>query len=381
MLQSNDKSNKKFDLYNIKIKSKHKSKFMKDSKNKFFISNNFTPMINIQTQSININGQKKDINNEEFLSLNKNNGNKKAKKHKKDNTNKKLNDNVSKNENKIKKNSNKKKSLNKKIKQQLKKFDKEQNIHNLQTIENKKIGLKEMNNNDKMNKYSNNYSDLQEMSYEQAIIYDKRSFLRMYWSFLAESQVILGTFCLTDYLHLYIIKLSFLVFTFQINFFLNALFYTDEYISDAYHNDGVLDFFSGLPKSIYSFVATLIVTNILRMLTNSKNEFIKIIKRRDKINKYEEVVNMKLKKLRIKLIVYFILIYLMDIFFLYYVTAFCAVYRNSQKYWFIGCLESFGLDFLISVIICIFLTIFRYLSIRKRIKCLFILVEFISALS
>ena len=71
----------------------------------------------------------------------------------------------------------------------------------------------------------------------------------------------------------------------------------------------------------------------------------------------------------------------MDIFFLYYVTAFCAVYRNSQNYWFIGCLESFGLDFLISVIICIFLTIFRYLSIRKRIKCLFILVEFISALS
>ena len=271
--------------------------------------------------------------------------------------------------------------MNKKIKQQLKKFDKEQNIHNLQTIENKKIDLKEMNNNDKMNKYSNNYSDLQEMSYEQAIIYDKRSFLRMYWSFLAESQVILGTFCLTDYLHLYIINLSFLVFTFQINFFLNALFYTDEYISDAYHNEGVLDFFSGLPKSIYSFVATLIVTNILRMLTNSKNEFIKIIKRRDKINKYEEVVNMKLKKLRIKLIVYFILIYLMDIFFLYYVTAFCAVYRNSQKYWFIGCLESFGLDFLISVIICIFLTIFRYLSIRKRIKCLFILVEFISALS
>ena len=43
-------------------------------------------------------------------------------------------------------------------------------------------------------------------------------------------------------------------------------FYTDEYISDAYHNDGVLDFFSGLPKCIYSFIATLITTNLLRML-------------------------------------------------------------------------------------------------------------------
>ena len=88
----------------------------------------------------------------------------------------------------------------------------------------------------------------------------------MYWGFLVDSQIILGTFCTEDNLDLFVIKLSFLVFTFQISFFLNALFYTDEYISDAYHNEGVLDFLSGLPKSIYSSVATLIITNLLRML-------------------------------------------------------------------------------------------------------------------
>ena len=81
----------------------------------------------------------------------------------------------------------------------------------------------------------------------------------MYWSFLVDTQIILDTFCTESYLKLLIIKFSFLVFTFQINFFLNAFFYTDEYISDAYHNNGVLDFFSGLPKSIYSFVATTII--------------------------------------------------------------------------------------------------------------------------
>ena len=52
----------------------------------------------------------------------------------------------------------------------------------------------------------------------------------MCWGFLVDSQIILGTFCTDNHLDLFVIKLSFLVFTFQISFFLNALFYTDEYI-------------------------------------------------------------------------------------------------------------------------------------------------------
>ena len=92
------------------------------------------------------------------------------------------------------------------------------------------------------------------MEFKEAIIYDKRSFLKMYWSFLVDSQIILGTFFTENYLNLFIIKISFFISIFEISFFLNALFYSDDYISDAYHNNGVLDFFSGLPKSIYSFI-------------------------------------------------------------------------------------------------------------------------------
>ena len=174
--------------------------------------------------------------------------------------------------------------------------------------------------------------DLQDMDYEKAIIYDKRSFMRMYWSFLLESQIILGTFCTENYLYLLVIKLSFLICTFQISFFLNSLFYTDEYISDAYHNEGVLDFFTGLPKSIYSFIATLITTNLLKMLSNSKNELKKLITEKEYNNNYRVLINIKLKKLKIKLIIYFILVFLLGAFFSYYVASFCSVYRNSQKY-------------------------------------------------
>ena len=253
------------------------------------------------------------------------------------------------------------------------------NINNMETIGDKEKCKKKLNNtNNKKIKLSNTDSDLQDMDYEDAIIHDKRSYFRMYWSFLVDTQVILGTFCTENYLYLFVIKLSFFICTFQISFFLNALFYTDEYISDAYHNNGVLDFVSGLPKSIYSFIATLITTNLLKMLSNSKSELMKIIREKANNKDYLEIINAKLGKLRKKLILYFILVFILGFLFLYYVTSFCAVYRYSQKYWIIGCLESFGIDSLVSLSICIILALLRYISIKKYIKYFYKLADIIS---
>ena len=272
----------------------------------------------------------------------------------------------------IKKISNIKDEFNKKININNKGRKKE--INNLETIEEKN---EEKNNREEINLYQTD-EDLQDMDYEEAIIYDKRSFLRIYWSFLVDTQIILGTFYTENYLNLFVIKFSFFIFTFQMSFFLNAFFYTDEYISDAYHNDGVLDFVTGLPKVIYSLIATLITTNLLRMLSNSKSELKKIIKGKRCNKNYIILIDIKLKKLRKKLIIYFIFVFSLGLLFLYYVTSFCSVYRNSQKYWFMGCLESFGMDSAVSVVICIFIAIFRYIAIYRKIKCFYILANIIS---
>ena len=244
----------------------------------------------------------------------------------------------------------------------------------LETIADKQERKNKDNNEIKLSVIDN---DLQDMDYEEAINYDKRSILRIYLDYLIDTQIILGTFCTDNYLNLFVIKLSFFIFTFQISFFLNAFFYTDEYISNAYHNDGVLDFFSGLPKSIYSFLATLITTNLLRMLSNSQNELKNVIKKKRLSANYRIIINQTLNKLKIKLIIYFIIVFFLEIFCLYYVTAFCAVYRFSQKYWFFGCLESFAMDSLVALIVCIFLSFLRYISIKKRIKCFYILANII----
>ena len=218
------------------------------------------------------------------------------------------------------------------------------------------------------------------MDFKYAIIKDKRSCLRIYWSYWFESQIILGTFFTENYLDLFIIKFSFFTSTFQISFFLNALFYIDEYISNAYHNEGILDFFTGLQKAVYSFIATLITTNLLKMLSNSKNELLQIIRNRKKIKNYIIIINNKLKKLSCKLTVYFTLIFIFSFLFLYYVSSFCAVYIHSQKYLFIGCLESFTIDSLVNFPVCIFISTLRFIAIHKKIKCLFVFVNIISVI-
>jgi len=114
------------------------------------------------------------------------------------------------------------------------------------------------------------------------------------------------------------------------------------------------------------------------MLSTSKNELIKLIKEKKQYKHYKHLIKQKLSKLSKKLIIYFILVYIFSLFFLYYVTSFCAVYRNSQKYWFYGCLESFGIDSIVSIIVCIIISFFRYISIRRQIKYFYFLSNFIS---
>ena len=113
------------------------------------------------------------------------------------------------------------------------------------------------------------------------------------------------------------------------------------------------------------------------MLSNCRSELAKIIREKKKNDNYINLMNNKLSKLRKKLIAYFIIIFSLGLFFLYYVTCFCAVYKYSQKYWFMGCLESFGMDSLVALAICVVLSIFRFISINKHIKCFYTLTNII----
>ncbi len=220
--------------------------------------------------------------------------------------------------------------------------------------------------------------ELDGMDFNDAYVHDNRPFIRMYWSYLVNNHIIINTFFADTYLDLRIIKISFLIYTFEISFFLNAFFYTDKYISDTYQNEGVLDFVSSLPKSIYSVIVTMIAGNLLKMLSSSKYKLNKIIKERENKLDYLNSMNSELLKLQKKLIIYFILVFILGLFYLYYVSAFCAVYKNSQFFWFYGCLESMAIDLFTPFIISLLFAILRFISIIKRFKFFYVLANILN---
>ena len=219
--------------------------------------------------------------------------------------------------------------------------------------------------------YKYTTEELSIMSYGEAIKDDKRTWLAIYLGNLIEKNFYLNTFISDSFIDLRTIKINLLCFRLEIIFVLNALFYTDSYISETYHNNGNLNFGFSLPKAIYSILVSIIVTIFLKMMTTSKKEIYKKIKENDDKLEYSIAINDVLNSLKIKLIVFFILQFIFSFIFLYYVSAFCAVYQNSKLYWFYGCLESIVIDFLISFIYCIFITTFRYFGLKNPTKCLF----------
>ena len=73
-----------------------------------------------------------------------------------------------------------------------------------------------------------------------------------------------------------------------------------------------------------------------------------------------------------KKIIFFIIIELLFmLFFWYYVTAFCEVYKASQKSWATGGLTSFILSLFTPFLISLILTLIRLMSMKNKSKCCF----------
>ena len=70
------------------------------------------------------------------------------------------------------------------------------------------------------------------------------------------------------------------------------------------------------------------------------------------------------KCLKIKFILFFILNYFFLILFWYYISCFCAIYKNTQFYLIKDTLISFGLSLLYPVGLCFIPGIFRIPSLR-----------------
>ena len=182
--------------------------------------------------------------------------------------------------------------------------------------------------------------EMNNLVFEKAIRFDKRPFWEYYISLIRTKQLIISTFCLdTDY-NSGVIKIMLFFLSFAISYGTNALFFTDSAMHQIYVDHGVYDFVYQLPQIIYSTIISKVFDTLLSFLSMTEENISELRKKKveEKIKEREKLV----RCIIIKFIIFIILNFIFLIFIWYYLTAFCAVYKNTQTYHMKNTLASFG---------------------------------------
>ena len=185
-----------------------------------------------------------------------------------------------------------------------------------------------------------NEEDLNSADYKTALDKDKRTFIRYYWSLIKMKQLCVFTFyTYTDH-NLKCVKIALFTLFLAFYFAFTALFFTDKIIKQIYIYKGNTDAAVHVTNIVLSSLCSLIMSYIIRFVSLSERDIMAITRLENGDNRKSTAESTKFK-LRIKLIIVFILSGLLIGLCWYYVSAFCAVFKNSQGHYFINVLIAF----------------------------------------
>ena len=190
----------------------------------------------------------------------------------------------------------------------------------------------------KMNDY-----EINNLSYEDALKYDKRNFFQYYWSLLKVGHICMFAFVPNNDYNSRIIKVCLFFFSFSLYITVNALFFTDETMHNIYVSEGKYNFLYQISQIIYSTLISSGINFIIRFLAISQKDILLL-----KMSKTEEALTKKVSLIHKKLLAKFILFFFLSLsllfFFWVYISCFCAVYKNTQMHLITDTLVSFGLS-------------------------------------
>ena len=216
--------------------------------------------------------------------------------------------------------------------------------------------------------------ELNHLDYLDALKLDDRNYCKIYCSILKRDQLIMNTFFACDDYNLYYIKAPKFIFILCTLMTINAFLFNDKSFHKLFIS-GVNYYFNyQVLQIVLSVIITYVVEVVLCYLTHT-DKYVYEIKSlpKNEINS-EQVFNI-LKCIRKKLIAFYAIIFAILLFYWYSVSAFCAVYPNTQKIYLIDCLLSFIFLSLIPFVTYAIVTIFRVISLRdkdqKKFNCLY----------
>jgi hypothetical protein len=235
-------------------------------------------------------------------------------------------------------------------------FNKEINLNNI-SMKNIDIYNDKKKNKDIMETY-NDY-ELNSLSYEKALKIDKRTFFKYYKSLLkTKHPIFFSFFPINDY-NPRLIKISIFLILFALIYVVNALFFNESSIHKIYQDEGIyyLSFF--IPKILFSFFISHFLYTLIKYIFLCERNIVNF-----KNNSKEKFGKIK-SLLSFKYISYFILCFLFFVLFWYYLSSFCAVFKNSQMQLIINTLLGYVFSLFIPFLIAFITGYFRFYGLKS----------------
>ena len=214
--------------------------------------------------------------------------------------------------------------------------------------------------------------ELNELEYDEAISYDKRTFIQIYRDLLIREHKIIFTFFICKDYNLLYIKYARFLFLFANDMAMNVFFFSDESMHKIFLNYGKYNFIQQIPQIVYTTIISQLIEVLLCYLSLT-DKHIYQIKKLTQPNDVKSILKI-LKCIKLKLICFFIFTFIFFGFYWYTVCSFCAVYENTQITFLKDSLLSFLLGLLYPFILYLIPSALRTLVLRYpklHLKCLY----------
>ena len=213
--------------------------------------------------------------------------------------------------------------------------------------------------------------ELNNVPYRQALRIDKRSIFEIFISVFTNEVDLLSLFFYRNPYSHFSLYVSIYLYDLLLDLTMNCFLYTDDVVSEKYHNNGQLSMITSFSLSLMSNIISSIIVFIISKLTNYCDIIEEIIKNvKYKRNYFENIIRL-FKYIKIRLGIFYFLQLTSLLVMTYYLFVFCAVYDHSQGSIFINYLIGSLISLATSTGLTIIITFLRAISIKYRSVVLF----------
>ena len=225
--------------------------------------------------------------------------------------------------------------------------------------------------------------ELDETNYDDVIKNDQRTFKVYFVEKVKSNQMIVNTFVENEPLKPKSMKVILIIINIVLYFFINGLFFNEDYISEIFHITEKEQFFSFVSRSIkrlvYSSLVSVIINYIIECFFIDEEKNIKRIFKREnnKINIQYEMIRIS-KNIKKRYIAFIVISFIINIFVLYYIFCFNNIYFHSKIEWIKSSILIIIIMQILPIFFCLLETIIRYIGIKAKSEKIFKLSFYLS---